>query len=525
MTSIDILLEPDAGTVLRDFVHSNAGVTAIVGPVGSGKSTACIARLIRHSIEQTVGWGGKREVKWFCMRSTYRELWETTIETWSRIFPRTKGSWTGAKGDPAVHRLTLRPRSGGTVSLQMSFAALSDDYESMLRGLEVTGFWLNEADKLPSRVFELCMSRAGRFPKTVSEGGSVVSGPVWSGVIMDLNAADDLNWIHALVNGPSCTTFIQPPGVWRDGEGDGDPVLSKDGTLWRLNARAENLANLPRDYYRNQVMTISDREIVRMLRNLPAPPMGSRAVFARSWKPEFHVARNLVARPGLPLLIGADAGRTPRAVVGQVMDDGQGVILDEFGADDCSARDFGTMLRRAVEKRWPQHRVEAYADPAANNPSEASDISWMQLMSHATGWRWIPAPGRNLLEERLEAVDAMLRNHPAPGQPGLIVNEKCKMIRSAMQTGYRYNKVRGGDDDRWGERPLKNDASHIADALQYWCLGAGAADLSFDRKRRIRNQTRQLPRQSVTVDQVVRRPGRQQTVEEEFYNGGSFRGW
>ena len=502
-------LSPEAGTVLADFARDDSGLAAIIGPVGSGKTTAAIARLVRHALEQTPdAVTGIREVRFTCLRSTYRELWATTIETWRAIFPQTRESWTGGLNDPVEHVIDLEHPDGSTVTrMTMVFRALTDDFESMLRGMEVTGFWLNEADKLPERVLQLCATRVGRYPKTVSSNGIRASGPVWKGVIMDLNAADDLSWIHPVIHGATCRMFEQPPAVWREGEegsdGDGEVVIGKEGSRWVLNPAAENRENLPEAYYRDQVANLDDREITRMLRNQPAPPAESRAVFARSWRPDFHVPKvTLHARPEIPLLIGADAGRTPRAVIGQVLDNGQGVILAECGEDGCSAKDFADIVKRLVDRRWPRFRVIPVADPSAGNPTEASDATWLDIMRVGTGWNWTPAPGKNVLEDRLEAVDAFLRFSPAPGTPGLIVAEECRMLRQAMQTGYRFQKIKGSDD-RWSEKPNKGDAaSHIADALQYWCLAAGGSQMARDRRRRALGGTSKLPRTTITARDV-----------------------
>ena len=59
------------------------------------------------------------------------------------------------------------------------------------------------------------------------------------------------------------------------------------------------------------------------------------------------------------------------------------------------------------------------------------------------------------------------------GEPGLLISPNCTMLRKAMGGGYCYKRVQVAGDERFHDKPDKNQYSHVADAAQYLMLGAG----------------------------------------------------
>jgi len=55
---------------------------------------------------------------------------------------------------------------------------------------------------------------------------------------------------------------------------------------------------------------------------------------------------------------------------------------------------------------------------------------------------------------------------------GLLVSPSCKMTVNALAGGYHYKRmnIRGTAENIYAVEPMKNLASHIADALQYAAL-------------------------------------------------------
>ena len=81
------------------FHASNAYVRGILGPVGSGKSVACIWEMLKRSMEQAQAPDGLRYTRWLVVRNTYGELLNTTMKTFDEWFPQEVfGSRGGAHG-------------------------------------------------------------------------------------------------------------------------------------------------------------------------------------------------------------------------------------------------------------------------------------------------------------------------------------------------------------------------------------------------------------------------------------------
>src|ERR1700752_383693 len=80
-------IEYVASPTLDRFHLSNAFVRGIRGPVGSGKSTGMCWEIMRRAREQAAGPDGRRHTRFVIVRNTYRELADTTLNTWLDWFP------------------------------------------------------------------------------------------------------------------------------------------------------------------------------------------------------------------------------------------------------------------------------------------------------------------------------------------------------------------------------------------------------------------------------------------------------
>ena len=66
---------------LEEFALSNAFIRGVLGPLGSGKSSACVIELVRRGLAQRPGPDGVRRTRFAVIRNTYGELAGTTIKT------------------------------------------------------------------------------------------------------------------------------------------------------------------------------------------------------------------------------------------------------------------------------------------------------------------------------------------------------------------------------------------------------------------------------------------------------------
>lgn len=443
------------GPVAEAFLEGQEQFAALMGPIGSGKTTAGLWRGVKVALWQKPGPDGIRRVKGAVIRSKYVDLWRTTIPSWRSWFPENVGKFTGGRDGPAEHVLTLRHPDGGLVELTVLFLALGDlVIEEALRGLEVTWAYVDELDLLGSAGFGFLFSRTGRYPS------KRMGGATWRGVWGTLNAPDIDNWVH--------TDFV-------------DPATAKPGyRLFRqpggLAPGAENLPNLPDGYYRDNARGMKDWEIRRFIHAQFGYSRDGKPVF-----PEFndllHVSpTRLTAHAGARLVVGLDAGGTPAGVISQRMPDGQRRLLAELvtPADGVTgANRFGTMLRTLLDERFPGLAAYGVADPSAayGADREAGEASWIETVSRVAGIAVQPAP-TNALLPRLEAVRVPLTRLIDGRAPALLIDPGCRQIVRGLASEYRYRRI-AGPSGRFAEQPDKNGASHVMDAVQYACLDGG----------------------------------------------------
>lgn len=459
------------GPIAARFMASDAMVQIINGPIGSGKTTAACMKAIRIATRQRPSLrtrarnsrGEMTPVRLFklcTVRDTYRQLWKTTLPSWWERVPREVGDFTGAENAPATHRITFELADGTLVDFHNDFIAIGENaVEDVMRGYQPTAWYLNEADLLVREVLTYARGRAGRYP-SAAEGG-----PTWFGVLADCNAPELNSWLYedvftkaaADLEAIGVALFRQPSG---------------------LSPLAENTANLPKDYYKNAAAGAPAWYVARMIEN--------KSGFSRDGKPvypEFNDGLHVSAAPleavrGLKLILGADAGLSPAAVIRQRMPNGQWRLLDELVTEQgVGPLRFSERLNRLLAERypaWPKDEIEAWADPSAayGADKEAGERSWIEIVAHATGIRFRAAPTNNLIL-RLEAVRRPMTRLLDDGQPAFLMSERCAVLRAAYNALYRYRKIPVPGRDRFDEKPEKNDASHPADADQYAALGGG----------------------------------------------------
>jgi hypothetical protein len=72
-----------------DFIQSRSFVTGMMGPVGSGKSYACAAKIFIQAVKQKPSpIDNIRYSRWAVVRNSYPMLKTTTIKTWLDLLMR-----------------------------------------------------------------------------------------------------------------------------------------------------------------------------------------------------------------------------------------------------------------------------------------------------------------------------------------------------------------------------------------------------------------------------------------------------
>lgn len=453
------------GPVAAAYLVDRSPVSAIMGPIGGGKTSASYMKHVQAAFQMPRSpIDGHRRYRFPVIRDTIRQLEKTAIPSWLEWFPRDLGEFVGGRGGvPASHSLAFDLGLNGKVLLEVQFFGLGEaKIEDVMRGWEGSGGHLNEADRLPEEVLIFLRGRVGRYP-SAKHGGC--PNPI---ITLDYNSPDDSNWTYRLFeeDRPEGFAFFRQPSG--------------------LSPNAENLENLPEGYYQRQMTGQPDWYVRRMIKNDYGYSRDGEPVFAEDYNDDWHVAkRRLDPVPDIPLELGGDAGRTPAMTVGQMMPSGQRRILGELCGKSMGAETFGKEINYFLKEEFAGCRVDtAGGDPQASYAGDQDERAWLEIVSAVTGIKWRPAP-TNLLTPRLEAVRGELRE-AIDGQPALLISPACKMIRKAFNSRYRFKQVMvqgSGGTVRYEDKPDKNEASHPMDALQYEILTSGTHYEVGERKR------------------------------------------
>lgn len=446
------------GPVSAAFLECDDELCALMGPVGSGKTTVGLMRGVVRSYLQKPGPDGWRHAKGAVVRRLQKDLEKTTMQSWQRWFPKTMGTWRGAAGDPATHELVLRhPGDGGLVNLRVEFIALGDlRIEEALRGWEGTWAYVDEADLMAPNALTFLLSRVGRYPARDQLG--------WSGVWATFNAPEVDSYCNL--------DFIEEPKP-------GHRLFRQPGGL---EVGAENLENLPPGYYERLRRTMKAHDARRFVDNRPGISQDAEAVY-----PEFndlvHMApAPLLVLPGRPLIVGMDAGGTPAAGIWQRAPDGQRRKLRELTthAKDAGSitgpKRFGEQLRDLLDQLLRDESgrmlrdvpVRGVADPSAafGADTAAGEGSWIDIVARTAGIPVLPA-FTNDPTPRRESYRLPMTQTIDGHKPALVIDPSCKFTRVALMRDYKFPLIRGPGGTRRAEAPAKNWASHMIEADQY----------------------------------------------------------
>ncbi len=476
MSTAEPITYKPGGAQLKAFMRDDRFFRGIRGPIGSGKSVACAMEIFRRAGQQAPGPDGIRRTRCAVIRNTNPQLKTTTIKTWLSWFPEEifgRFMWS----PPYTHHIRQ-----GDIDLEVIFLALDkpEDIKKLL-SLELTFCWINEAREVAKTIVDACTSRVRRFP-SMKDGG-----PTWSGVWADTNSPEEDHWWPVmsgetplpphippeqalmLVKPDNWSFYTQPPGM--------NEVLDSDGlvTGYVQNPKAENGQHLDPKYYPELITGKTRSWIDVYILNKLGAVMDGRPVYA-SFNKAAHIAREPIPiSPDLELLIGMDFGLTPAAIFAQRTPRGRWLFLRELVVTDMGAVRFAQAIKFMIATDFPDHlnRVRLWGDPAGDQRAQTDETTPFQIMRQA-GLMVMSAPTNDPII-RVEAVTGVMERL-VDGMPGFLVDPSCTVYIAGLEGGYHYRKLQvSGAGERYDTSPDKNRYSHVHDAGQYVCCGAGEA--------------------------------------------------
>lgn len=466
------------GPVAEAFLRDRSRYSAIMGPMGSGKTSTVLMKFVHMAAEQAVSpranpdYPGRkvRYTKIGVVRETSTNLKRTTIKSIKNWFGPKTGKWYGggSSADPLTYEVGFVLPDQTLALVFFEFIGLDgNNIEDLSKGWEITHYWLNEADLLSPDVKEYLDGRIGRYPSAIDGGASHRCG------VMDYNAPDTGNYLYRIFEEeklPGYMLFKQPGG---------------------RSPNAENLHNLVAGYYDDMVVGKQKWWVRRNVDNQYGFSREGDPVY-ESYRDDFHCAGyELEPVAGIPLKLYADAATHPAIVVTQNMPNGQRRIIDEIYIRG-GAKQLADAVREHMARRYPGHRyIGGTADPSAAkmDDKDSAASNWIDTLSDALSLagaaRFSGAPTNDPVK-RIDAVDELLTTTIDNAQPALLISPRAKLTRKGFNSDYCYKKRADGTVN---ERPTKDHwVSDVHDAIQYYALDDGGYETLMAREGQARRR-------------------------------------
>lgn len=452
-------LEYNAPPTLARFMKSEAFGRLAAGPVGSGKTTACVIELLRRAIQQAPGKDGLQYTRFAVVRQTLKQLKDTVLKDCNNWLANL-GMWKVS--DNTYYLDFDRVRS------EWVFIPLEDQQDqARLLSMQLTGAWLSECIEMNIDILAPVSGRLRRYP---SADRGVAT---WSGIIADTNFPTEMSDWHKFMEAPPSTwqIFKQPGGLAHNAENLNYLFETAESRKLPIDHPARLAQG--RKYYENLIGTYgSDSSWIKRYVNAEygQDPSGL-AVFQNSYRADFHLVDSTMVIPGYPIVVGQDFGRNPWSLICQPDHMGRLIVHEEVPATNIGLEKHVVQYLRPKlsESAYFGSRIALVGDPAGVAKDGHSEETSFELLARL-GLPCFKAP-TNDIDPRLRAVEAYL-SRQTNGGPSLVINRRgCPKLALAMGGGYRFAKTRDGTIR---SIPDKNGSSaefsHVADCLQYVAL-------------------------------------------------------
>jgi len=445
------------GPVAERFIHSDKFVQIIMGPVGSGKSTAALFKLLKLAIEQDPVNGARRS-RMVILRNTVAQLNDTIVPLINQWFV------DAVQGNMGTWKLTekkfnMRFGLADGTRVESDFWLMAADGPEDVRRLlsvECTAAWVEESRELNPEVFSGLQGRVGRYPSKAMGGVKTAS------VLCSTNPPPVGGfWHKALTETPEgWATFIQPAALLDDNS---------------INPEREN-PNLPEEYYDRLIGGKTEEWIDVFLKNKFGIGNAGQPVYKSSFKRSFHVAENELnpfKTKTYPVVVGLDNGLTAAAAILQQDTRGRIMLLDECyvppGETMGIERFLDNYLVPLMRRKYHACDIVFALDPACFQRSQINEETIAQAVQKR-GFR-VTRAVTNDPTKRIGAVEQMLVRH-VDGKGFFLISPTCRWAIEGFEYGYRYPPKKDGTINA-ESGPQKNHYSHFHDALQYGCMFFG----------------------------------------------------
>lgn len=454
------------------FHNDDSFVRGVVAGVGTGKSVMMIQELLRRGFDQAPGPDGVRRTRFGIVRATYPMLKSATVKTYNQWVPELLAPVRMTA--PMTSKFEGACPDGTRFAMEFMFIALEQAQDvQKLKSVEFTMIFINEAREVAFEVYDVCKERVGRYPSPIEGGCS------FSGVIFDSNPPAEDHWIAQLDFHPTegSKVYHQPA-----------PFIEKvreDGTIEYIdNPAAENLEYLNQkpnpegrkwtleerrafgyEYYRRTLDGKPKYYIDTEIMGKYGSNFDGKPVYQGYWNEDCICKYPLTVKFGQPVMMGIDTtGLNPAVVFGQI-DMGVLHVQHEILALDMPFIPFvRDILRPFLAQHYPGCQPVAFCDPANPRDNNRGETPVQVLRQYGIQAQNAPT---NKFKARLDSVISFLQK-----REGLLIDKRCEKIINGFRGGYHYRPLNiSGVGKSYSSEPVKNEFSHLHDAMQYLCNG------------------------------------------------------
>lgn len=425
---------------IQRFHESSATIRCIVGPVGSGKTTAAAFEVCWYIPRQLFDRYGIRQTRWVIVRNTYSELRDTTQRTVFDWFPH------GREQKQANIYTIQWPYKGATLEVELLFRSCDrpDDVKKF-KSLEITGYWVDESIEVADEIKRMLKNRIGRFPaKSPKKYGIETTNPPE----VEMPTYHQFAW------------DTPPPGPLPTTK-----PLEDHAGFWQ--PPRENEENLPDGYYDDLLKFYADNPdwADTYVEGKPGIIVQGKLVY-KNFKRDYHVAKESLIWCRDVIFRGWDnSGNCPACIAVQLPTAGQAQVIKEWHTEREGIVDFTWRVVEDSNRLWPNAEYVDWADPAGFNQFSkkiGGFTSNAELMaSEEAGAVEVEASEQNFTARR-ESVDQLMGRID-----GLLIDPGCIRLINGFLGGYHYKEIGGPGTGIYSTEPVKNKFSHPHDALQY----------------------------------------------------------
>jgi hypothetical protein len=431
----------DLSPIQSKFVHSDANIVQLKGPMGEGKTYCGGVACVRHAQR------AKMAIRGALIRDTHTNIEISTIISLKETF----GSYVSFHKDNRVMKIRCNPE------VEMDLFGIDDPASlSRLQGPLYSFVWIEEPAPIIDRanagvsedVFRMCVARAAR------QSGAPMR------VQITQNPAEETHWTEMLANAPY---------IYEQDVETGDVITKKTFDLpYGENKYLNKIARLA-----NKAAFKNDPgKWTRYVEGRAAPVYVGKKV-TTGYISTIHFSKTEL--PVVPNCIGVrfwDGWHHPACIIGQIVPPGRLIIHTSCQFEDGSGgvvELIAVKVNPILNSRKYKNLIPGWrdiGDPSMATPDQSSrsTSAAKKIEELLDGARFEPGPA--LFQHRLPSTNVALgTNSPDGSGPLILLSSTAYSLHRALNGGWHWKTDNSGKII--GTIPEKGPAADLADAFCY----------------------------------------------------------